>query len=144
MNTSQQPVPSAQTHTIELPAPRYPMVTRMISKAPFPDDNGKDDPVKWEVTKAHPLLPVMRVVRMFIFPGGIEVYSVSPDGKDGMRNLVPISRVLLVEEFMPLSVFVEELRAAENEGLDDDDDDAPAPMPAEPEPAAPNGQNASS
>jgi hypothetical protein len=111
--------PQGSVQTVALPAPGYPMVTRVISSALFPDSKGKEDPVAWVVSQPHPLVPQVNVVRMFLDRGGVEVYSVSHDGKAGMRNLIPISHVRLVEEAMPIDVFVEELNAAENDGDDE-------------------------
>ena len=117
------------------------MVTRMISDALFPDENGKEAPVTWVVSLAHPLVPEMKVVRMFDERDSVEVYSVSADGKVCMRNRIRASRVRLVEEIMPPDVFVEELTDAEGSGLGE----AIAPTPApEAETDAPNGHNASS
>lgn len=162
--TMQQPGGHSVTKTVDLPAPGYPMVTRMISDSLFSEARQqwvqpppgapagtpmhlmppKDDPVTWTVSQAHPLIPNLKVVRMFLDRGGVEVYSVTDDGKTGMRNLVPMSRVRLVEEFMPLEVFVEEMAAAET------DDDPGSEEPRDPEPAlepalaaVSNGQNPS-
>lgn len=122
------------TQTITLPDAQYPMVTRMISNALFPE-NGKEDPVTWTVSHEHPLVPDMKVVRMFATRDRVEVYSVSSNGRAGMRNIIPMSWVRLVEEAMPLDVFVDELSDAESG--DDDDDDEPDPDIGEPEAVAP-------
>jgi hypothetical protein len=74
---------------------------------------------------------------MFVDRGGVEVYAVSSDGKNGMRNLIPMSWVRLVEEVMPLEVFVEELAAAESEPDDDDDDDGDGDGNGDGEPSSP-------
>jgi len=146
--------------TVQLPEPGFPMLTRMVSDAffpetkqqvmgcphckqsismPAPSDKDKQEPVTWLVSKPHPFIPDMKVMRMFIDRGGVEVYSVSGDGKSGIRNLVPMGSIRLIEEVMPLDVFVEELTAAENDDPDPDDPDpgdpgdpepAPAPLPA--------------
>jgi hypothetical protein len=103
------------------------MVTRMISDPLFPQApeavDKTEQPVTWVVSHPHPLVPSMKVVRMFIENGGIAVYSVADDGSTGMRNLVPMDRTRLVEEAMPLNVFVEELADAEAGPLNDDDPD---------------------
>jgi len=115
--------PAAPVRTVELPAPGYPMVTRMISDPLFPPEQSgaREDPVTWAVSQPHPLVPEMKVVRMFIEPGGgVAVYSVSSDGTKGMRNL--IGRVRLVEEVMSLDIFIDELDRAEAEAEGDDDD----------------------
>jgi hypothetical protein len=141
-------MPTAPTavQTIALPEPGYPMLTRMITNPLFPSADPtapKDEPVTWIVSQSHPLVPNLKVVRMFLDRGGVEVYSVSSDGKVGMRNLVPLASVRLVEEFMPIDVFVEELAAAEaDDGDEEPDDTEPEPEPVAAAPAPPNGQNA--
>jgi hypothetical protein len=99
----------------------------------------KEEPVQWIVGEAHPLVPNTRVMRMFVEDGVVEVYSVSNDPKGGapagMRNLVPIDHVILVEEAMPFEVFVECLEEAEDMGAPE-----PGAKPGE-TPAATNGQS---
>jgi len=124
--------PAQPVHTIQLPAPGYPMVTRMISDPLFPPEQSSSDqteqPITWVVSQPHPLVPSMKVVRMFVEDVGIAVYSVSEDGVTGMRNIVPMDRTRLVEEAMPLDVFADELQDAEdaagsvNDGDDGGDD----------------------
>jgi hypothetical protein len=67
---------------------------------------------------------------MFVDLGGVEIYSMSIDGKNGMRNIIPTSKIRFTEEAMPLNVFGEELYAAEFAAapvgplaVDNDDDD---------------------
>jgi hypothetical protein len=117
------------------------MLTRMISNALFPESGRgalDSEPITWMVSQPHPLVPDMRVVRMFVDRGGVEVYSVLSDGSKGMRNLIPMNWVRLIEEVMPLDVFVEELAAAESDE-DDDDPNDPALDPEVPPPAPVNG-----
>jgi hypothetical protein len=72
----------------------------------------------------------MKVVRMFVENGGIAVYSAADDGSTGMRNLIPLDRTRLVEEAMPLEVFIDELGQAESDAnFADDDDDSPETPP---------------
>lgn len=106
-----------------------------------------EEAVTWTVGQDHPLIPKVKIVRMFLDRGGVEVYSVAEDGKTAMRNLVPLTSVRLVEEFMPLEVFVEELTAAEEDEDDDDSDPGEVPDPSgqPPQPSIvavspPNGQ----
>ena len=120
--------------TVELPAPGFPMLTRMVSNCLFPESNGKEVPTTWIVGQPHPLVPEMKIVRMFVDRGGVEIYSVSGDGKTGMRNLVPMSWIRLTEEAMPLDVFIEELEAAESEEPEEPEEPELEPTPA------PNGQ----
>jgi len=151
-----QSLPAVQA--IELPKPNFPMVTRMISDPLFPESkpqtvgcphckgnisvsapSDKQEPITWIVGQAHPLVPDMKLVRMFVDSGGVEVYSVSSDGKAGMRNLVPMDSIRLVEEAMPLDVFVEEITAAEEDDEPDDPEPDPGDQPDAPAPVA-NGQ----
>jgi len=95
------------------------------------------EPITWIVSQAHPLVSGMKIVRMFIGEGGVEVYS--HDGKIGMRNLVPMISVRLTQEAMPLDIFEEELIAAESDEDDDDDPDEPEFEPEQPpSPSAPS------
>jgi len=112
----------------------------MISDPLFPPDANAQDkseqPVTWVVSHVHPLVPSMKIVRMFIDGTGIAIYSVSDDGITGMRNLVPMDRTRLVEEAMPMEVFVEEIADAEEAAGpmgDDNDDEDDAPSPPRPE-----------
>jgi hypothetical protein len=148
-------MPTTAVQTVKLPDPGFPMLTRMISDPLFPEmkpqvmgcphckqsisipvPSDKEEPITWIVGKNHPLVPNMNVMRMFVDRGGVEVYSVASDGKAGMRNLVPMDSVRLIEEAMPLDVFVEEMTAAEDEG-DDPDPGDPEPGDPDPNPAPP-------
>jgi hypothetical protein len=135
------PTQAATGQTVDLPPPGYPMVTRMISDPPFPsesndeEDDPEPEPITWVLSHAHPFVPQMKVVRMFIAPAGVAVYSVSEDGRNGMRNLIPMDRTRLIEEAMPLDVFIDELAHAEGLVPDDpDDDDAPEEVDEESDP----------
>ena len=156
MQPMNAPAPAAPAgNVVQLPEPGFPMLTRMISMPLFPDSapqvvacphckanisidraGAKEEPVTWIVGQSHPLVPDMKVMRMFVDRGGVEVYSVSSDGKAGMRNLVPMSHVKLIEEAMPLDVFIEELAAAEEEEPGPEPEPEPEPTPA---PAPNNG-----
>lgn len=114
------------------PNPECPVVTRMISNSLLPNSEGKDEAITWVLGQPHPLSPDTVVVRMFIDRGGVEVYSKPHDNRLGVRTLIPMSCVRLVEEAMPFHVFVEELTAAEQ----DDDDDPDGDAFGEPEPAS--------
>jgi hypothetical protein len=107
--TMQQPSNNVPiTKTIELPEAGYPMLTHMISNALFPDMLSGNCP--WSVDDPHPLVPEMKVVRMFVTGGGVDVYSAPDhDGKACTRSFVPMSWIKIIEEVMPLNVFVEEL-----------------------------------
>jgi hypothetical protein len=102
---------------------------------------GEEEPIVWTVGSPHPLIPSVNVMRMFRGDlDGVEVYSVSADGKDGIRDLVPSGTIRLVQEAMPIDVFVEMVTEAELG--DEPDDPEPDPEPA-PVPVA-NGQSAAS
>lgn len=114
--------------TIELPRPTFPMITRMVSNEILSDN--PQAPMKtetWQFGEDHPLDQKIRVVRMHFVEGGVEVYSVSKDGRGTIRNLVPSAMIRFVEESMPIEVFVQELEDAEeaNASRGDDDDDEP-------------------
>jgi hypothetical protein len=162
-------VPAVQT--IELPPPGDVVLTRMVSDPLFPNTKsqvmacphckqnlsvplpppGKEEPITWIIGQPHPLVPEMKVIRMFLNRDGVEIYSVSNDGKAGMRNLVPMDSVRLTEEAMPLDIFAEELAAAEEDGDDPEPGDPGDPEPpGDPDPAPPqalvpvsNGQSPS-
>jgi hypothetical protein len=139
--TMSAPVPTART--IELPPPGYPMVVMVITDDLT--DNSKPR-IHWVVSKAHPFVPDMNVMRMFPDREGyLEVYSVSSDGKAGMRDLVPMIHVRLAQEAMPLDVFAEELYDAEaGDDADDPDlDPGSDPDPSSAQPPVENGQVAS-
>jgi hypothetical protein len=142
-------MPSAPGRAIELPPPGYPMLVLLITDDLVPEDGAKKGTtVQWTVSKPHPFVPKMNVMRMFINNGAVEIYSTSADGAVGTRDTIPMIRVRLAQEAMPLDVFVQELAAAES-GFDaDDDDDGDEELPliggeTMPSPPPPNGQTAS-
>lgn len=103
------------------------MLTRVISNALFPPAPQEEGgPIVWVLSKPHPLVSSAAIVRMFVNSGGVEIYSRDGTSGKGIRNLVPMSQVLLVEEVMPMDIFAEEIASAEaGEDDDDDDDDEP-------------------
>lgn len=138
-----QPALPPATNTVTIPDPTYPMVVHMISNPMFPPADvvgpngqpvpGKEEPIAWVISKAHPFVPKFTVMRMFLDGGVVEVYSIADDHKVGMRDVIPIHTVRLVQESMPLDVFVEELIDAEDDGDDPDPGDPggdPDPAPA--------------
>lgn len=117
---------------------------RIVLLATDSADGGS--PKTWGVGDPHPYraTPTMKVVAMYIHGDVIEIYSF--DGKDGIREIVPLQRVRLVREEMPVDIFREELAHAEAGYPDDDDDDLDEPEPSAEQPPAPvpaNGQNPS-
>ena len=112
--------------TVTLPEPGYPMLTRIISNPLLKDQSE----IVWAIGEDHPLAAGMKIVRMFVEQGSVEIYFVSADGKAAARNRIPLSSVRLIEEAMPLNVFIEELAAAEDDGEDDPEDDPNEPTEA--------------
>jgi len=138
MPTNTTPTAVNAVQRIELPKAGYPMLTRMVSDQLFPPDvpGAKEEPITWAIGNPHPLVPELKVVRMFVVGGGVRIYSATADGRGGMRNFVPMARVRLTEEAMPLDVFVDELEA------DEDDNESVDPEPEPPAPQPANGQPA--
>ena len=143
-----QPAQPTFPAAMALPDPTYPMVVHMISNPMFPAEPAapgtppnREEPVHWVISKNHPFVPNFRVMRMFLDRGGVEVYSVFEADKIGMRDVIPMHNVRLVQESMPIDIFVEELAAAEEEDGDEPDlepEPEPEPTPG-PAPVA-NGQ----
>lgn len=126
------------------PVSSPPVLTRVVSNPVF---NDRDEPITWAVRAPHPFVPdEYTVVRMFIDLGGVEIYSLAKDGRSGMRNIIPTSKVRFTEEAMGFDVFKEELEAAMYAGApvgplsadddDDDDEDEGESEPEEPETAS--------
>jgi hypothetical protein len=136
---------------MQLPAPNFPMVTRVISSAMFPPEPLADgslppprdpEPVSWMFMQPHPFVPSLRVVRMFMVPDGVAIYSAADGHAEGMRNIIPMHWVRFVEEMMPIEMFVEELALAE-ESDEPDDPNAPQGPPDPDQPAdGPDGNSA--
>lgn len=106
-----------------------------------------DQPLTWVAGQFHPLVPNMRIVRMYVDDTGVSVYS--HDGKNGMRHFVPIALVRLVEEVMTLDAFVDAIEDEEAPEDDEPDLDEPDDGPGDSETGGPqgpvaNGQTASS
>jgi hypothetical protein len=119
--------PSMTTATdpaaFELPEPGYPMLTHVISNALFPDMQAEavvcqqcqvslavpTDKGIWVVDRPHPLVPELKIERMFLDHGGVEIYSMSENRKICARNFIPMDWIRIIEEEMPLEVFFEEL-----------------------------------
>jgi hypothetical protein len=115
-------MPMSDTRRIQLAPPGFPMVALVISNSLFPTSDAQ--PVTWVVSKPHPLVPEANVIRMFVGQHGVEIYSVSQDGRNGMRDIVPLSTIRLIQETMPLDIFVEELEYSERSDDDPSDSDA--------------------
>lgn len=120
--------------------PTFPRIVLMAT-----DGVGKDE-ISWGAGDPHPFKPTLKVVAMYLNEGVVEIYS-SDGVREGMREIVPLNRVRVIREEMPLEVFVEELRHAElgypddPDDVDDVDDDTdPASVTEAPQPAPSNGQ----
>jgi len=98
----------------------YPRIMLMITEKLVPTDAAE---VTWCVGKAHPSVPDMKIMAMFVNDDFVEVYSVIDGNRGGMRDLIPTRRARILREGMPLDVFMEELARAELGYPDDDDDD---------------------
>jgi len=111
-----------------LPELTFPRIMFMVTDhlAPQPLEQGQRPPPtdEWKVGDNHPYVSDMRIVAMFRDGDVIEVYSMSSKS-GGMRDVVPLSRVRLIQEVMPPEVFAEELAHAELGYPDDDDPDDP-------------------
>jgi hypothetical protein len=134
------------TAGVNIPPPTYPMVVHMISDPMFPPDVdpqtkalAQSEPIAWVISKPHPFVSKFTVMRMFLAGAVVEVYSISEDHKVGMRDVIPIHAVRLVQESMPIDIFIEELVAAENADNDAGDLAEPVGPDTAPAPAA-NGQ----
>jgi|WetSurMetagenome_2_1015567.scaffolds.fasta_scaffold322941_2 hypothetical protein len=137
-----------------LPQPGYPMVTRVVSDCLFPTPRQKEEhrnincphcqvvlkvpvkieesspePMTWVVSQTHPLVPGMRVVRMFVVDGGVEVYS--SDSRNYLRNIIPMGSIKLVEEAMPVEMFEDEITRAEADLAEEDSEDEDAELDEE-------------
>ena len=124
------------TKTVEIPPPQFPMLVLLIT-----DSIEGSGMTKWIVSEKHPYVPDLSVMRMFNDRGGIEIYSASSDAKSCIRDFVPMARVRLSQEAMPVDVYVDELRAAELGDGDEEEDESVEPEPDEPSTEAPsNGQ----
>ena len=112
------------------PNPNVPMIGIVFTDNIVPG-KGHDAAatIQWSVSKAHPFVPGMHVVRMFVTDDGVEVYSSSDDGKTCMRDLISSKYVRLVQEAMTVDVFVRELQDAEDDEDDPEPDPEPAPSP---------------
>jgi hypothetical protein len=130
-----QPQQPQQPKQYEIPPANFPICNRVVSDHPLQPGA---EPLVWQFVpqefQPHPLVQGLKIVRMFIVPDlGVEVYSASPDGKVGTRNIIPWSHVRLAEEMMDAATFVSEIVEGET-----DDDDDPEPDPEQqPQPGAP-------
>lgn len=120
----------------ELPEPQFPMLTRVVSDSVFSE---RKEELVWIFGQPHPFAPKeYRVFRMFANRSGVEIYSVSFDGKSGIRDSIPMSKVRFLGEEMS-DTFLDELYDAEDASApvgplsDEDDDDDDDDEPEEPE-----------
>lgn len=142
------PAPTAQTAAVAaIPPANYPMVVHVVSDPMFPPKvaGAPEEPVHWAVSKPHPFVNGFTVLRMFLDAGGVEVYSISDDKQVGMRDSLPVHRVRLAQESMPVDIFLEEVQDAEDGDPDDPEDPDGPEVPDLPGAAVPaaNGQQPS-
>ncbi len=111
---------------MNLPELVRPKIMLMITDCLVPKAEGvKEEPMSWAVTGAHPFIGGAQVVAMFVDGAGIDVYSVRRDetgGVECMRDHIPLSRVRVFREAMPLDTFENEMKLAEDDDDDEDDD----------------------
>lgn len=95
-----------------------PIVTRAVT------DNLKGDvPITWQLQGPHPYVTDMKVMAMFLHSGILEIYST--DGKTGLRERIPLSRVRITQEHISSDIFNDELDASEAKHLDIDEEEEP-------------------
>ena len=129
------PTPPGGPRTIELPEPEFPALSLIFTDNFTPDRAGVDwQTVQWVIAKPHPFDADSTIVRMFAVDDGVEVYSAPKTGAIFSCDFIPMSRVRLYRETMPVEVFAHEIDKAETAKLDDDPEPDPEP---EPDPANP-------
>jgi len=120
------------TTRLELPKPRYPMVTRVVSELPTPVEGVvTTGPITWMIKAKHPFMVDLMVVRMFVDELGVEIYSIPEDGKNGVRHTIPMEKIRCIEEVMPAATFLDEIEMAQED--DEDEDDGPEIVDQAPE-----------
>ena len=104
---------------------------------PAPDKSDKEEPkpIFWMLSKPHPLVPALQIVRMRVRNGVVYIFAVSGDGQTCIIDQIPQSATRLVEKGMRFEVFREELEVADAWPDDSEDPDDEPDDPAEPEPA---------
>ena len=118
------PTPTPAPAAAEEDETIYPLVTRVITEPML-----APTPVSWAVTQPHPLISTMKILRMFLVEDengaklGVNVYSLSQDNKECMRNFLPMRMIRITEEFMPGDVFAEEI------AIDEGAEEEPEPTP---------------
>lgn len=105
---------------IQLPPLKYPTITRLISKSLISE---KDDTVVWVLSQQHPLESEAKIIRMYSFDNNVEIYSVTNDGSSGMRDVIPMGHVKLIQEMMPIDTLSEEMQKSQDSSSEDDDED---------------------
>lgn len=136
---------SNQVKTIELPPPEPPILNRMVTQCLLPADDGRETPMVWSLGRENPLDPKMKVIRMLLTDDGdVEVYSMPSNGAGDTywRHTIPRHMVRVVQEMMPVDIWIDELIDAETGDDDDPDDPDPELEPNGPSPIeqSSNGQ----
>lgn len=108
---------------IQLPLPVPPVTTRVIALTPFPGPGGGFELLVLTIDAPNPLASQFRVVRMLPRAGGVDVYSLSADGRGGVRHFIHSDLVRIIEESMPANVLVEEIIDAETEEDDEEEEE---------------------
>jgi hypothetical protein len=120
---------------LKLPTASYPVVNRVLSDNPFPPTVVTPgivppvQPVLWLLGEAHPMMPDMKVMRMYVVMGvAVEVYSAAANGTMGCRHTIPWPFVRLCEEVMDPETFVEEITEAERDSGDEPETPTPTAL----------------
>jgi len=122
--------PTTTSNDLPQPSPDSPMVVLMMSE---PVDPTARDPLVWRTGDKHPIAPTGKIIRMFYNEDGVDIFSTSPDVKEGgMIDYIPMKHVLIITRAASLDVFARELELAEY-GEDDDEDDEDEPEDPETE-----------
>ena len=97
----------------------YPRIKVMVTEHP----NNANDRLRWIVGETHPLLGDSKIVAIYANEDFVEVYSLTAGFKSGIRDIIQIDHVRLLQEVMPAGIWRDELERAELGSPDDGSDD---------------------
>jgi len=113
---------------LELPPMEYPRIKVMVTEHP----NRSTERLRWIVGETHPLLGDSKIVAIYANEDFVEVYSLTAGFKSGIRDIIQIDHVRLLQEVMPAGIWRDELERAELGSPDDGPDDpGDSPDPSE-------------
>lgn len=128
------------TRTLQLAQPVFPMLALVVSDPIFPTELrqsagcphcGKEfqlarpvddskQPITWTTGRPHPFIKNFTVVRMFRDDLlNVEVYSAAVNGEGAMRDMIPVDKIRLAQEAMPVEVLVDLIAEAETDKEED-------------------------